>query len=142
MKNLRLIPYFLIPLLIFLGTIFRSVYHLDFHHWGLMLSNSKDLYEGRLPYKEIFIQYGFLTTLIQSAGYAISKNLLTLISSTTIAYILGLVIFFELSVKAIKNELIALYVVIIAYLLHLNCCQFRSNTKESFSIVNHCSNMG
>jgi len=24
----------------------------------------------------------------------------------------------------------------------VNCCQFRSNTKESFSIVNHCSNMG
>jgi len=24
----------------------------------------------------------------------------------------------------------------------LNCCQFRSITKESFSIVNHCSNMG
>ena len=24
----------------------------------------------------------------------------------------------------------------------LNCCQFRSTTKESFSIVNHCSNMG
>ena len=26
--------------------------------------------------------------------------------------------------------------------LGLNCCQFRSTTKESFSIVNHCSNMG
>jgi glycine/D-amino acid oxidase-like deaminating enzyme len=24
----------------------------------------------------------------------------------------------------------------------LNCCQFRSTTKESFSIVNHCSKMG
>jgi hypothetical protein len=24
----------------------------------------------------------------------------------------------------------------------MNCCQFRSTTKESFSIVNHCSNMG
>ena len=24
----------------------------------------------------------------------------------------------------------------------VNCCQFRSTTKESFSIVNHCSNMG
>jgi transcriptional regulator with XRE-family HTH domain len=24
----------------------------------------------------------------------------------------------------------------------LNCCQFRATTKESFSIVNHCSNMG
>ena len=25
---------------------------------------------------------------------------------------------------------------------HLNCCQFRSATKESFSIVKHCGNMG
>ncbi|MBU3551670.1 transposase, partial [Polynucleobacter sp. MWH-Berg-3C6] len=24
----------------------------------------------------------------------------------------------------------------------VNCCQFRSITKESFFIVNHCSNMG
>ncbi|QWD92033.1 hypothetical protein ICV00_04720 [Polynucleobacter asymbioticus] len=118
MKNIRLIPYLLIPLLIFLGTMFRSTYHLDAHHWGLMLSNSKDLYEGKLPYKEIFIQYGFLTTFIQATGYALSKNLLTLIGSSTIAYILGLIILFELSVKAIKNDLIALYVVVIAYLLH------------------------
>ena len=25
---------------------------------------------------------------------------------------------------------------------NVNCCQFRSTTKESISIVNHCSNMG
>jgi hypothetical protein len=38
---------------------------------------------------------------------------------------------------------------LIAYLMqarnsdeHLNCCQFRSTTRESFSIVNHCSKMG
>ena len=24
----------------------------------------------------------------------------------------------------------------------LNCCQFRSTTEESFSIVNHCSKLG
>jgi hypothetical protein len=24
----------------------------------------------------------------------------------------------------------------------VNCCQFRSTTKESFSIVNHCSKLG
>jgi len=29
-----------------------------------------------------------------------------------------------------------------SYELEVNCCQFRSTTKESFSIVNHCSNMG
>ena len=26
--------------------------------------------------------------------------------------------------------------------VRMNCCQFRSTTKESFSIVNHCSNIG
>ncbi len=26
--------------------------------------------------------------------------------------------------------------------MQVNCCQFRSTTKESISIVNHCSNMG
>ena len=26
--------------------------------------------------------------------------------------------------------------------IKMNCCQFRPTTKESFSIVNHCSNMG
>ena len=28
------------------------------------------------------------------------------------------------------------------WVIAMNCCQFRSTTKESFSIVNHCSNMG
>ena len=26
--------------------------------------------------------------------------------------------------------------------IEVNCCQFRPTTKESISIVNHCSNMG
>jgi SAM-dependent methyltransferase len=30
----------------------------------------------------------------------------------------------------------------LGHLAIVNCCQFRSTTKESFSIVNHCSNMG
>ena len=31
-----------------------------------MYSNSIDLINGKLPYKEIFIQYGILTTLIHA----------------------------------------------------------------------------
>ena len=31
---------------------------------------------------------------------------------------------------------------IVTLLRQMNCCQFRSTTKESFSIVNHCSKMG
>jgi len=38
----------------------------DSHHWGLMLSNALDLSEGRIPYQDFLIQYGYFTTLVQS----------------------------------------------------------------------------
>ena len=41
-------------------------YHYDGHHIGLQYSNALDLLNGKKPYKEIFIQYGILTTFIHS----------------------------------------------------------------------------
>ena len=58
-----------ISCLIITGSIWQGAYNNDPIHWGLMLSNAKDLYEGQLPYKDIFIQYGILTTLIHSFAY-------------------------------------------------------------------------
>ena len=51
---------------LFLYSIFILRYYVDGHHIGLMYSNSIDLINGKLPYKEIFIQYGILTTLIHA----------------------------------------------------------------------------
>lgn len=118
MKNFKLIPYLAIPILVLFLTIFRGMYHIDPHHWGLMLGNAKDVYDGKVPYKEIFIQYGFFTTLIQTAGYAISKSLIALVASSAIAYILGLVILYRLALDILKSELLAIYVVVIAFLIH------------------------
>ena len=47
-------------------SIIESRLNSDAHHWGLMYANAADLLNGLIPYKQIFIQYGFLTTLIQS----------------------------------------------------------------------------
>ena len=105
-------------MLVLFLTIFRGMYHIDPHHWGLMLGNAKDIYDGKAPYKEIFIQYGFFTTLLQAAGYAISKSLIALVASSAIAYILGLVILYRLALDILKSELLATYVVVIAFLLH------------------------
>jgi hypothetical protein len=43
----------------------NSALRTDSHHWGLMLSNALDLSEGRIPYKDFIIQYGYFTTLAQ-----------------------------------------------------------------------------
>lgn len=114
----KFIAYLIIPLLVIVGTIFRGTYHLDPHHWGLMLGNAKDLYEGKIPYKEIFIQYGFLTTLLQALGYSIGKNLLVLVASAAIAYAVGIAFIFKLGSSVLKSDVAATYVVIAIYLLH------------------------
>ncbi len=52
----------------FILSLLFSKYFYDPLHWGLMMSNAIDLIGGKLPYKEIFIQYGILTTLLQGLG--------------------------------------------------------------------------
>jgi len=55
-------------------SIIESRLNIDAYHWGLMYANAADLNKGLIPYKEIFIQYGFLTTLIQSLSLKILGN--------------------------------------------------------------------
>ena len=65
LKNLSLLSYFIL-IFFFLYSIFISRYYVDLHHVGLMYSNSIDLINGKLPYRDIFIQYGILTTIIHA----------------------------------------------------------------------------
>ena len=61
--NLNYLVYIIITFF-FIYSVFIISYQYDGHHVGLVYSNALDLINGRYPYKEIFIQYGFLTTLI------------------------------------------------------------------------------
>ena len=54
------------------ASMWQGQYTIDHVHWGLMLSNAQDLMSGRTPYRDIFIQYGFLTTLIHGVAYAVA----------------------------------------------------------------------
>lgn len=55
-------------------SVIESRFNTDAHHWGLMYGNAADLHQGLIPYREIFIQYGILTTLIQSLSLNIFGN--------------------------------------------------------------------
>ena len=61
--------HYLILLILSVLTFFsvnRFIYIYDGHHHGLMLSNALELLSGKVPFKEIFIQYGILTTLLHA----------------------------------------------------------------------------
>ena len=108
-----------ISCLIITGSIWQGAYNNDPIHWGLMLSNAKDLYEGQLPYKDIFIQYGILTTLIHSFAYFIGgKTLNTIIIITAIFYAIGISLLYKLTLSIAKEKFIAVFVVIISFLIH------------------------
>ena len=112
-------PGFVILLLvtIVLLSIAQGAYTLDPHHWGLMLSNAKDLWDGKLPYQEIFIQYGMLTTLIQAMGFGLGKNLLSIITISSLFYAIGVWVAYLISTKLMVNKSTSLYVVTGLFLL-------------------------
>lgn len=115
----RLLILIFAPLLVIGYSIWQGMFNLDPHHWGLMLSNAKDLAGGALPYKDIFIQYGVLTTLVHSVGYIyIGSDLRTLIGVTACFYAFGLLGLYFLSLVITKDKALAIFSFISAVLLH------------------------
>jgi hypothetical protein len=103
LKNINFINYFLI-LIFFFYSIYVVRYQYDGHHIGLVYSNAIDLIKGKLPYKEIFIQYGFLTTLIHSLILLLFENKVFLISLFNIIfYSLG-ILFTSKTIKNLINK--------------------------------------
>src|SRR6266481_626971 len=43
----------------------------DSHHWGFMYVPALDLKHGLLPYRDILIAYGYLTTWIQAVSLSV-----------------------------------------------------------------------
>ena len=106
------------PLVVIFFSLWQGAYDIDPHHWGLMLSNAKDLYEGLIPYKDIFIQYGILTTILQALAFGIGKNMLSIIVVTSICYAIGILLVYAIALQVLKSKTIALYVLITLVLFH------------------------
>lgn len=109
---------FATPIVVVFFSLWQGAYDIDPHHWGLMLSNAKDLYEGQVPYKEIFIQYGILTTILQAAAFGIGKNMLAIIVVTSACYAGGILILYAIALNVLQNKTNALYVLILLVLFH------------------------
>ena len=99
LKNISLIN-FLIIFFFFIYSILFIRYQYDGHHIGLIYSNSLDFINGKKPYKEIFIQYGILSTIINSLILVIFDNKIFFISFfNSMFYSFGIL----LISKTIKN---------------------------------------
>lgn len=107
------------PLLIVAYSVWQGMYNLDPHHWGLMLSNAKDLADGKTPYRDVFIQYGLLTTLIHGAAYVLlGEHLRALICVTALFYAVGLIGVYCIALQVTADKKLSLFSFVSACLLH------------------------
>ncbi|NCR52817.1 MAG: hypothetical protein GPJ10_05105 [Microcystis aeruginosa L211-07] len=101
----------------FVFSVIESKLNTDAHHWGLMYANAIDLVRGSIPFKEIFIQYGILTTIIQGFSLVIFGNKVISIGIITgLFYSCSLYISYLLWQKIISKNL-ASFSTILMFLL-------------------------
>lgn len=75
----------------------------DGGHHGSILVEALDLFNGKIPYKEIFLQYGFLNTFINSVFLVIfDNNILGIYIATSLFYYLS-ILFLALIVKSLSS---------------------------------------
>tara|TARA_A100001015_G_scaffold127154_1_gene140929 strand:- start:1072 stop:2610 length:1539 start_codon:yes stop_codon:yes gene_type:complete len=107
-----------ISLFSFLISVWQSTYVYDGHHWGLVASNAYDLLNHKVPYKEIFIQYGILTTLLHSIFMKIgSQSVISIFFFTSVIYSISIYYFFLIVKNKFENKL-ALFAVLCLVLIH------------------------
>ena len=116
-ENFKIIVIF-ISIFSFLISVWQSTYIYDSHHWGLMASNAFDFLNDKKPYKEIFIQYGILTTIIHSFFMKLGGNsVISIFFFTSIIYSISIYCFFLLIEKKFQIQQ-ALFGVICLFLIH------------------------
>lgn len=106
-------------LMVFFATVWQAQYAISPLEYGLMLSNAKDLSQGFKPYEQIFIQYGFLTTVIHAVAFRLlGENLLALMIVTALAYTIGLYFLYRLCQFTGMSDKAAIAVFVTYILFH------------------------
>ena len=118
-KNIRNYLLIIIPIISLIGGIWQGQYTDDGYHWGFIFSNALDLIEGKTPYKEIFLEYGILSTIINSIILLIfNKNILSLILITCVAYSLTILLIALIIQKCTNNKNYALLSSLVIFMIY------------------------
>tara|TARA_B110000438_G_scaffold24565_1_gene22823 strand:+ start:1659 stop:3245 length:1587 start_codon:yes stop_codon:yes gene_type:complete len=113
------IYFLIIPIISVIGGLWQNQYIYDGYHWGFIFSNSLDFIDGKIPYKEIFLEYGILQTILNSIILIIfNKSVYSLLAFTCILYSLSLYLITEITYKLTSKKIYSLFSVFIIFILY------------------------
>ena len=108
-----------LPILSIIGGVWQGQYTDDPYHWGFIFSNAIDFLDGRIPYREIFLEYGILSTLIHAFTLVLfDKNILSLISITSFFYALSIFFIGIIILKVTSNKNYSFLATLILFMIY------------------------
>jgi len=107
------------PIISFIGGIWQGQYTDDGYHWGFIFSNALDIINGKIPFKEIFIEYGIFSTVVHSLTLLIfKKNLLSLMFVTSLLYSLSIFLIGSITHKFTLNKYLGFLSTFIIFMIY------------------------
>ena len=111
--------FLIVPIISLIGGLWQNQFIYDGYHWGFIYTNALELLNGKIPYKEIFLEYGILSVLINSFLLKIfDKDLFSLIAFTCLCYSVTLYLIGTITFKLTNNIIYSLTAVIVLFLLY------------------------
>ena len=107
------------PIISFIGGLWQGQYTDDGYHWGFIFSNALDVMNGKIPFKEIFIEYGIFSTIIHSVTLLVfKKNLLSLMMITCLLYSLSILLIGSITQKFTLNKYLGFFSTFIIFMIY------------------------
>lgn len=82
------------------ASLWRGLHTYDPFHWGLMLADARRLCEGGVPYRDLWVPYGFLTTVAQGVAFCVAgRSMVSVLGVTVLAWSIGVYLLGRLTAK-------------------------------------------
>lgn len=99
-------------------SVLEAKWNIDPHHWGFIYVNAADWLNGRVPYREIFIQYGPLSTWVHALSLKLfGNNVVSIGIMTGIFYALSIYLCYLLWQK-IMDKWLSCVATVLMFLIH------------------------
>lgn len=101
------------------GGLWHNQFIYDGYHWGFIFSNSLEFINGKTPYREIFLEYGIVSVIINSLILIVfNKNVYSIIALTCITYSLSLFFISNIVYKITQNKYYSVFSIVIIFILY------------------------
>jgi len=107
---------YIVCLLSIIGGVWNGQYINDGYHWGFIYSNSIDFINGKQPFKDFFLEYGFLQLLLNSLLIKMFGQKVFIIQFLVIfLYSFSFLLIYKIILNLTFNKRISFYSILILF---------------------------